>query len=77
MSKRFGGIIDRLQRQNLFISISTGSPMVVTLGQQYNTGEKPAVILFKEKSELLLLTTERWSWVGDSNLSRSTFDEPL
>ena len=25
---------------------STGSPMVVTLGQQYNIGEKPTVMLF-------------------------------
>ena len=29
-----------------------GSPiMVVPLGQQYNVGDKPTVILFKEKSE--------------------------
>ena len=26
--------------------IETGSPMVVTLGQQYNIGEKPTVILY-------------------------------
>ena len=26
--------------------ISPGSPMVVTLGQQYNVGEKPTVILY-------------------------------
>ena len=26
--------------------IQTGSPMVVTLGQQYNVGEKPTVILY-------------------------------
>ena len=26
--------------------ISTGSPLVVTLGQQYNVGEKPTVILY-------------------------------
>ena len=37
MSKRLGGIIDRLQIRSLF--------MAITLGQQYNTGEKPTVIL--------------------------------
>ena len=26
--------------------IQTGSPMVVTLGQEYNVGEKPTVILY-------------------------------
>ena len=26
--------------------IKTSSPMVVTLGQQYNVGEKPTVMLF-------------------------------
>ena len=26
--------------------ISTGSPLVVTLGQQYNVGEKPTAILY-------------------------------
>ena len=37
----------RLQIQNLFHGISTGSPTVVTLlGQQHNTGEKPTVILY-------------------------------
>ena len=35
----------RLQRPNLFHGIQKGSPMVVTLGQQYNVGEKPTVIL--------------------------------
>ena len=34
----------RLRKQNLFIAF--GSPMVVTLGQEYNLGEKPTVILY-------------------------------
>ena len=48
MSKRLGGIIDRLQRQNLFIhGIESGFPMVVTLlGQQYPVGAKPTVIRY-------------------------------
>ena len=40
MSKRVGGIIGCKDKTS-----STGSPMVVTLGQQYNIGEKPTVIL--------------------------------
>ena len=36
----------RLQIQNLFMAFKTGSPKVVTLGQQYNIGEKPIVILY-------------------------------
>ena len=35
----------RLQIQNLFIAFRRVSLMVVTLGQQYNVGEKPTVIL--------------------------------
>ena len=34
----------RLQKQNLFMAFK--SPMVVTLGQQYNPGEKPTVMLY-------------------------------
>ena len=37
----------RLQSQNLFMAFNqSGSPMVVTLGQQNNIGEKPTVILY-------------------------------
>ena len=36
----------RLHIQNLFMAFETSSPMVVTLGQQYNVGEKPTVILY-------------------------------
>ena len=32
-------------QKNSLHGIQTGSPMVVTLGQQYNTGEKPTVML--------------------------------
>ena len=33
--------------QNLFMAFKfTGSPMEITLGQQYNIGEKPTVILY-------------------------------
>ena len=39
MSKRLGGIISCKSWQ-------TGSPMVVTLGQQFNIDEKPTVILY-------------------------------
>ena len=36
----------RLQIQNLFMAFKrVRSPMVVTLGQQYNIGEKPTVLL--------------------------------
>ena len=45
MSKRLGGIT-RLQIQNLFMAFKRGSPMEITLGQQYNIGEKPIVILY-------------------------------
>ena len=38
MSKRLGGIIGCKDK--------TSSPVVVTLGQQYNVGEKPTVILY-------------------------------
>ena len=34
-----------MQIQDLFKAFKRGSPMVVTLGQQYNIGEKPTVIL--------------------------------
>ena len=37
---------NRLQIQNLFMAFKRGSSMVVTLGQQYNVGEKPTVILY-------------------------------
>ena len=46
MSKRLGGD-QRLQIQNLFMA-STGSPMEITMGQQYNVGEKPTVILYTQ-----------------------------
>ena len=40
----------RLQIQNLFMAFKRvprlGSPMEITLGQQYNVGEKPTVILY-------------------------------
>ena len=36
----------RLQRRNIFMAFKTDSPLVVTLGQQYNIGEKPTVILY-------------------------------
>ena len=45
MSKRLGGI-KRLQIQNHFMAFKTGSPMQITLGPQYNVGEKPTVILY-------------------------------
>ena len=44
MSKRLGGIIGC--KYKLLHGIYTGSPMVVTLDQQYNIGEKPTVILY-------------------------------
>ena len=44
MSKRLGGIID-CKYKTFFHGIKTGSPVVVRLGQQYNTGEKPTVML--------------------------------
>ena len=41
---------NRLQiNTNLLRGILKGSPMVVTLGQQYNIGEKPAVMQGHEK----------------------------
>ena len=43
MSKRLGGMIGCNTKP--FHGIQTGSPMVVTLGQQHNTGEKHAVML--------------------------------
>ena len=46
MSKRLGGI-KRLQIQNLFMAFKqVRSPMQITLGPQYNVGEKPIVILY-------------------------------
>ena len=45
MSKRLGGIIGCKYKTSSWHS--NGSPiMVVTLGQQYNIGEKPTVILY-------------------------------
>ena len=45
MSKRLGGIIGCKYKTSSWHL--TGSPMVVTLlGQHYNTGEKPTVILY-------------------------------
>ena len=44
MSKRLGGI-KRLQIQNLFMAFKQ-VPMQITLGPQYNVGEKPTVILY-------------------------------
>ena len=44
MSKRLGGI--KGCKYKTSYGISTGSPMVVTLGQQYNIGEKPTVVLY-------------------------------
>ena len=48
MSKRLGGIINRLQIQSLLFMAFKRVPlcMVVTLGQQYNIGAKPTVILY-------------------------------
>ena len=44
MSKRLVRWVQRLQIiQNLFMAFKR-VPMVVTLGQQYNVGEKPTVI---------------------------------
>ena len=42
MSKRLGGVIGCKYKNSSW----TGSPIVVTLGQQYNIGEKPTVILY-------------------------------
>ena len=36
----------RLQIRNLFMAFKRVPPVVVTLGQQYNIGEKPTVILY-------------------------------
>ena len=44
MSKRLGGIIGCKYKTSS--GIETGSFIVVTLGQQYNVGEKPTVILY-------------------------------
>ena len=43
MSKRLGGIKGCKYKIS---SWQTGSPMEITLGQQYNVGEKPTVILY-------------------------------
>ena len=46
MSKRLGGI-KRLQIQNHFMSFKqVPLSMQITLGPQYNVGEKPIVILY-------------------------------
>ena len=42
MSKRLGGIIDYKYKTSSWCL--NGFPMVVTLGQQYNVGEKPTVM---------------------------------
>ena len=42
MSKRLGGI--KGCKYKTSYGILTGSPMRITLGQQYNVGEKPTVI---------------------------------
>ena len=41
-----GGVIGCKFNTKPFHGIQTGSPMVVTLGQQSNTGEKPTVMLY-------------------------------
>ena len=43
MSKRLGGIIGCKYKP--LHGIQTGSPMVVKLGQQYNTGEKHTAVV--------------------------------
>ena len=45
MSKRLGGIKGAANTIPLH-GIQTGSPMQITLGPQYNVGEKPTVILY-------------------------------
>ena len=45
MSKRLGGI-KRLQIQNLFMAFKQVPRSQITLGPQYNVGEKPTVILY-------------------------------
>ena len=44
MSKRLGGIIGCKYKTSSWHL--NGFPVVVTLGQQYNTGEKPTVMLY-------------------------------
>ena len=44
MSERLNGINGCKDKKNSY-DIQTDSPMVVTLGQQHNVGEKPTVIL--------------------------------
>ena len=43
-SKRLGGI--KGCKSKTLHGIQTGSPMQITLGQQYNVGEKPTVIMY-------------------------------
>ena len=45
MCERLGGI-KRLQIQNHFMAFKQVPPMQITLGPQYNVGEKPTVILY-------------------------------
>ena len=45
MSKRLGGD-HRLQKQNIFMAFKRVRRLGATLGQQYNDGEKPTVILY-------------------------------
>ena len=53
MSKRLGEIIHcKYKTSSRHLVKVRSSPMVVALGENYNVGEKPTVIiLFKEKSE--------------------------
>ena len=52
----------RLQIQNLFHGIWTGSPMVITLGQQYNIREKP-IVVFIPSPALLQKNKQASDWV--------------
>ena len=45
MSKRLE-VGSKAANTKLLNGIQTGSPMQITLGQQYNVGEKPTVILY-------------------------------
>ena len=46
MSKRLGGIKGCKYKTSSFMAFKRVSLMVITLGQQYNLGEKPTVILY-------------------------------
>ena len=45
MSKRLGGITG-CKYKTAYAAFTDCSPIVVTLGQQYNVGEKPTVMLY-------------------------------